>query len=344
MPPPGLHRFIVLHTIAIVLHLFCAVYAFASSAAYTTPIRLEMRTVTYPTPPLHSVNASYSYYYTDAAVTTFDGPSVAQVHGIVAIVTIIMHLFVYLPVHLLYAANVWNQAFFAPRWIEYAISCTLMSLASSATAGARDVNNLITLALVGILIQAFGCLIEQFRSLATPLFTIGSLLNLAASYSTLWYLFSSFNDFSWIQSLEVVAYAFFYGLFPLNCIIDARYRPNFQRTEWIYNSLSLTSKFGLFWLQVGEVERVVYDSHWSYVQIWGLGIAIPCLMLCVAAWLAPARPRLVFDTNPNPPFPRLRRLITSKVATLPSQTTPCEGHPVMQSRSRRFDHVLRARR
>lgn len=300
-------RFVALHVVAITLHLACGSYAFASSAGRETPIRLLLKTVRYPTPSEYTY-APYSYYYTDAEFWEFDAPSVAYIHGFVAFFTAAVHAFVYLPTHLYLSGMVWNQGFFVPRWVEYAVSCSLMSIASTMSAGNDDFNIVVNLSLQGMALQAIGALIEQHRESHLPLFVVGTLINFGTSYSSLWYFLSTGEGFNLVQSIEIAAYGFYYGLFPLNSLYDARRRPNFQRTDWIYNVLSLTSKLALFWIQVGETERVLYDSSWSHVQIYVLGIALPLVLLCVLIVLAPSAEHRTFQEAPNESLHLLRHV------------------------------------
>ena len=327
-------RFLLLHAIAITLHLGCAGYAFASNASRQTPTRLELRRVRYLTSPEGDFE-----YYVDARVHEFDGPSVAQLHGIVAFFTAIVHASVYLPIHAFHSNIVWRQGFFLLRWVEYAVSCTIMSISSSITAGTRDINVIVVFVLLGVVLQCIGAIIEQEKRLYAQLFLVGGLVNAASSYSTLWYLFSSYSDFNIVQTLEVAAYAFFYALFPINCWYDAVYRPPFCQTDWIYNILSLTSKFALFWLQVGEVERVLYDGAWASFQIYGLGLVLPLAFLALASRGAP-RCEVEKDGRAEEHASAYVRLL-GRLARL--RITPAIAPPtcVPPARLRRFGHIVR---
>ena len=315
-------RFVSLHLFAIIVHTVCAVYAFTTNSSLDSPLRLESKRVRYPTPETYEY-APYTYYYTTVSEHTFDGPSVVQIHGVVAVFTVFMHMLIYLPTHIYFSNIVWNQGYYFPRWIEYSVSCTLMSIASSMSAGNSDLNLVVVFSILGVALQGIGALTEQQKRLYIPLIGLGTIVNLAISYGTLWYLFGSYTEFNTVQTIEVLAYGFFYGLFPLNCFLDARDRPNFQRTDWIYNVLSLTSKFGLFWIQVGEVERILYNTPWTNVQIYLLGIVFPFSLLVLCIWAAPSSEVIRFDVaDKDTPFRWLRRIATLTVFPEDRSTYP----------------------
>lgn len=290
-------RFITLHVIAIALHTTCLTYSIFTPAAFTTAIPVSLRRVTYDgangtdITDITDETSETNVYYQTISTLAFHIPSVILLHGIVALVTILFHAIVYIPVHRYMASTVWTQRHFAPRWLEYAITCTMMTIASATSAGNRDFNAVVSIALGGIALQAIGCCIEQSRSrrrTVFSLFAIGTLLNFASSWSTIWYLLSATSrEYQWI---EFVAYSFFYALFPLNCYLDTTKsrRDRFIVTDWIYNVLSLSSKFALFWLQVGEVEARLYPNElWPRVQIYVLGILFPLAMLGIGIRASP---------------------------------------------------------
>ena len=285
-------RFLALHALAVGVHALCAAYAFGGGAhaeAAETSIPTRLSRVRYD-------GASASYYETTEEWDVHL-PSVVYLHGAVACVTAAFHALLYAPAHWAYGPVIWAQGYFAPRWVEYAITCTLMSVSSLASSGPTSLTTVASAVCGGAALQAIGCAIEQRKETARFLLLVGGCVNAGTSASTVWYVLTS-TGVSAPQVLEFAGYTFFYALFPLNCALDAtERRGRFVRTDWMYNVLSLTSKLALFWLQVGEVERKVRPGPRSEFQVYGLGIALPLLLLAAGVSLAPS--------SAAPPPPRL---------------------------------------
>lgn len=270
-------KFLYAHVVAAVLHALCALYAYTSPSAFSTPIPVMLNKVTYDGPGYYDVSETISFHL----------PSVIVIHGIVALVTLCFHVTVYLPCYAYYSHTIWSQGFFAPRWLEYSVTCTLMTLASVASAGTSDFTTLTALLFFGIALQGVGAAIEQRKELVSYLLAVGGFIYVGTLVGTAWHLISAPQP-SAVQVFEFIAYGFFYALFPLNCIADARYRAGkFIRTDWFYLVLSVTSKFALFWLQVGETEHRASPGWWPNVQIALLGAVVPLCMLVAGVRLAP---------------------------------------------------------
>lgn len=286
-----MRQFFRLHMLAILAHLVCAVYAFMTQSSYDTLLTAEV----------HRVSFEDSYYFTKGDTMSFTFPSVGLLHGIVAIITLCFHIFIYIPVHYSHAQKVWLQGFFAPRWIEYSLTCTLMTLASVQSSGNLDLNLLITIAFASVALQLIGLCIEQLKDQWRILLFIGLVIEFAISWPLIWYNFTT-SGITVSQFVELSAYSVFYGLFPLNCVMDAVYRKDcFVRTDWFYNVLSLTSKFALFWLQVGDVERTLYGGIWPELQIYVLGLILPFMLLAIGIFTRPSC-TLNLDQQPNTTF------------------------------------------
>jgi hypothetical protein len=276
----GSNIFVILQTVSIILHTSCAIYAFTSEFAFTAPIPAKLARVNYqPT--------NESLYFTTISETVIYIPSVIVIHGIVAIVTVLFH-FIYIPIHYKFSKLVWDQSFLTIRWIEYSITCTLLSISSTMTNGTTDFNVLISIIFYGLALQLIGCIIEQNKRNYRPLLFLGSLIGLANAYSSIWYITTADEIYS-NKLIEFLAYTFFYNLFPLNCLLDAIYRKNcFKRTDWFYIILSLSSKFSLFWLQVVDVERKIEDNITNTLKIYILGIILPSIILLLGVYYAPS--------------------------------------------------------
>ena len=287
-PPEESHsemrrRFLSLHALAIGVHALCAAYAFGGGAhaeAAGTPIPTRLHRVRYD-------GASPSYYES-IQEWNVHLPSVVYIHGSVACVTAAFHALLYAPAHWAYGTVIWEQGFFAPRWVEYGITCTMMSVSSLSSSGPTSLTSVASAVCGGAAMQAIGCAIEQRKETARFFLLVGGCINAGTSASTVWYVLTS-TGASAPEVLEFVGYTFFYALFPLNCALDATERGGrFVRTDWLYNVLSLSSKLALFWLQVGRVERKVMPGPGTDFRIYGLGIALPLLLLAVGVWWTPS--------------------------------------------------------
>jgi hypothetical protein len=239
-----------------------------------------------------------SPYFSDATDLRFQIPSVIIIHGVVAVITIFFHTFVYFPIHRYYSNIVWTNQFFAVRWIEYGLTCTLMTIASVLSSGTVDFNLIVLVIFSGIALQFMGCCIEQFKiiNIYRSFFVVGVLIQFGTSWTILWGYFSGTSDASvW---LEAMIYLFYYSLFAVNNITDVLFRKQcFVQTDWYYNVLSLTSKVALFWIQVGGVERTVNGGIWPEIQIYALGTAIPFVFLFVGYILRPVCIKIVHNNR-----------------------------------------------
>lgn len=275
-------QFLFLHIFALLLHTTCTIYAFSLSLSYETPINTIVERVSYN-------NLSYDTYYKVDSTYKYNIPSVILIHGIVAFITIVFHLLFYIPIHYKFGNTVWDQGYFTLRWIEYSFTCTLMSLSSIMTSGTDELLTVFSIMIYGTALQLIGCCIERMRYACWFLFAIGSLINLGTSIPSFWYVASAPST-SNIQIIEYVAFIFFYALFPINCLADATNssrKNKFYKTDWIYNVLSLSSKFGLFWLQVGEVEMKYNSNAWTFTEVYVLGILFPILLLVIGIYNTP---------------------------------------------------------
>lgn len=303
-----MRQFLWLHAFAIALHTWCAVYAFTTSVSVIIPT--ELRRVDY--------DVDSTRYYRDVETLSFHLPSTTVLHGIVALITIGFHLCIYVPIHTFIGPVVWSQGYFTWRWLEYSLTCTLMTIASVTSAGSIDFNVVVSLVFYGAALQLLGCIIEQRKQDYRVLLFTGFLIGYGNSHSSGWYVVTSPSPDT-LQWLEFSAYAFFYALFPWNCIQDARRRRGkFVQTDWIYNVLSLSSKFGLFWLQVGEVERKATPGAWPEFQVFGLGIVLPLLFLLAGVALTPTSEVCIPCSTS---YPRLENIAKLRVTTCPVPKT-----------------------
>ena len=297
-------RFVAAHCVAVLLHVGCALYAFSTPHAYTTQIPCYLERVRYG-----GGEEGGGHYYEKEEVLSTPLPSVIVLHGVVALVTTAFHLVVYIPAHAYHSDLIWSQGYFPIRWLEYSITCTLMTMSTFASAGTDDLTVVWAAIFYGVALQCMGCAIEQRKETVYFFLFVGGGIQLGMSISTLWYIVSS-PRVTAPHVLEYVSYVFYYACFPANSYLDAvRRRGNFVRTDWLYIVLSLSSKVGLFWLQVGEVERSVSSStpSWPDVQIFGLGIVLPLLLLVVGVSLSPpsssslsSSDQLPFPSSPPP--------------------------------------------
>lgn len=281
-------QFLALHVVAISVHTICFIYSLA--AIGDAPIKSILRTVRY-----NSVDS----YYTLQKEIELNLPSVMLLHGVVALVTALFHAFLYLPMHYRFAQNIWTQGFFALRWVEYSITCTLMTLSSVMSSGTEDFNSAVTVIISGVALQLIGCTIEQLKEQWKVLVVIGLCVEFAVVWSLVWYTLTSttLDRYQWI---EVLSFLFYYSLFPLTSVIDAAYRKAcFVKTDWTYNVLSITSKFALFWLQVGKLKRP--PDRNTELQVYGLGVTLPFIVLLCGVYLTPSCGKIDGKADKQPP-------------------------------------------
>lgn len=281
-----MNAFFYLHAFAITIHLSCGLYAFATPSAYESEFKMDLTYVDF------SNRTDSSPYFSKREGLTFAFPSAILLHGIVAFVTAFFHLVLYVPLHYGFANTIWNvkRALWV-RWVEYSTTCTLMTIASLLGNGTTDFHMIMTAVFSGVALQAVGANVEQLKSLGRTatfsLFAIGVLIEMGTTWTVLWVHLSSTST-SVTDLLEVTAFVFYYSLFAVNNLYDALYRKTcFVRTDWFYNVLSLTSKVSLFWLHVGEVQRVFYPGPWPHVQIYVFGILFPLFVLAACVRIAP---------------------------------------------------------
>ena len=260
--------------------MFCLFYSIFSTSGYESAQTIYLKEITF-------MNLSIEDpYFRELSEKEGSFPSVVFLHGFVALITILFHMFLYFPIHYKLSASVWKQGFFTIRWIEYAITCTLMSISSLVSSGTNDLITILSFVFSGVALQIIGALIEQLKDQWKILLFVGVLIETNISFSLIFYsLVSSSTE---LQIIELIAYIVFYSLFPLNCVLNAGFDIPFQQTDWYYNVLSLSSKFGLFWIQVGEVHRNLYtNSLWSFIQIYVLGVFFPVIFLIFGYLLRP---------------------------------------------------------
>ena len=273
-----------LHTLAATVHALCAVYVFSTPVYYDRSIMLTAVRVSF---------TRTSFRPVDTVVLHI--PSAALLHGIVALVTALFHILVYIPLYRsTLAQQVWNRGYLSVRWVEYAITCTIMSVAASTTSGDDDLNHVIALILSGIALQMIGACVEQNQRAAAALLAIGGLINASSSYPTVWYILTAEHstETKWVA---FIAYTVYYALFPLNCLWNVVYRVDFKQTDWVYALLSLSSKTALFWIEVGQ----------NNFQVYVLGVMLPFVVLVVGVRIKP-----LTDTIGAPPSKFLKYIIT----------------------------------
>lgn len=272
---------------AALVHAACFAYVFTDADVLGASIPVDLVRVAFGN------TTEANRYYRVHEVLSFSMPSVAFLHGVVAFVTALAHVFVYFPVHARLRETVWcRRRALSLRWVEYSITCTIMTIASALSSGTSDLNYVVGTACTGVCLQAMGFAVEQTK--ATPIwrffFAVGCVLELGLAWTVVWNNLSSVGG-SVHHWIETAVYMFYYGLFALNCFVDAAYAVPFYTTDWVYTMLSLTSKVAFFWIQIGDVDRKIHgESPWTSVQIYVLGCALPLVLLCAGVvW----RPRSV---------------------------------------------------
>lgn len=263
----SLRSFTILHTLAVVLHTSCFAYVVTKPHG-RYPFTMQIETFDYT-----HLDDAQPYYrpLEEMQVTAF---SVYSLQAFVAITTAVFHSLVYLPIVCTCSEVVWfERKALAVRWVEYALTSTALALSSTLKSGVASVHFVVALVCSSVVLQALGFCIEQLKHLWPTFLCMGVLLQIGTAWPVVWTTLTGTTDAS--QWIETAAFLFYYSLFAINCISDARGRA-FVSTDWTYNVLSLTSKLALFWLQVGDLERTTStDVLWPTVATIALGIVAP---------------------------------------------------------------------
>ena len=287
------HKFLALHFVSLATHIACAAYAFTSPATWDTPIDIPFTKISYS-------NRSESHpYFTRKEGINVSFPSVGVVHGVVAVITAFFHVFAYIPIYSFRAKDVWHNRRLSIRWIEYAFTCSLMTVATLSSSGATAAESVVSAFVGGVPLQLVGLQIERKRGDWKTLLLIVLLVQSSISVPILWLTLSSESGGS--EWIETTFYLFYYSLFAVNCALDARRdKDDFVITDWVYAVLSVTSKNALFWMQVGAVERYAGGQEqgraWPNFQVYFLGMFLPFVLLVCLVRLSPD-PKNIYERN-----------------------------------------------
>ncbi len=239
----GLRRFNIAMGL---LHFFQAVLLLAISNSFTLPI-----------------TSSFLKYNT---VTQQLDPTLQVVYNLPIAPMIALFLFISATDHIIlstprafkwYVANLENHINYA-RWIEYAVSSSVMIVVISMLVGIYDIVSLIAIFSVNACMNLFGMLMEMFNQKRdkvnwTP-FIFGTLAGLVPWIGITIYLIGSGSSSS--ASVPTFVYFIFISLavfffsFAFNMILQYRKVgkwKNYLYGEYIYIVLSLVAKTALAW-------------------------------------------------------------------------------------------------
>ena len=239
----GLRRFNIAMGL---LHFFQAALLLAISSSFTLPI-----------------TSSYLKYNT---VTQHLDPTLQVVYNLPIAPMIALFLFISASDHLIlatprafkwYVANLENHINYA-RWIEYAVSSSVMIVVISMLVGIYDIVALISIFSVNACMNLFGMLMEMYNQKRdkvnwTP-FIFGTLAGLVPWIGITIYLIGSSSSSSasvpTFVSFIFISLAVFFFSFAFNMILQYRKVgrwKNYLYGEYIYIVLSLVAKTALAW-------------------------------------------------------------------------------------------------
>jgi hypothetical protein len=231
---------IVFHTAAALVHLACFVYGMWLSAG----TKFDKRP-----PSTKIVRTHYNYartdyssasYYYSPLVKTYEEafPSPLLMHTIVASCTFVSHT---LQALLLYFDSPWynlndieEKQRNPVRWVEYAITATLITLANAASTGEMGVPLFSCIVAAGVVQQLIGLILERLRVKATQvlsatdrdqilnhrlLYGMGGVLQLGVTVFLVQRITPP-SEVGNLQSSGTVVYAVFYSLFGLLAFVD----------------------------------------------------------------------------------------------------------------------------
>lgn len=285
----------VLHAGAVAVHLGCFVYGLIVLSEYDS------------VKPTELFFARYDYRYYEIAPgywlpwksNTWWFPSPALMHTIVSGLTTASHA---------YQIGMIAKGTYGPlngptpiranpiRWVEYAITATLMTLANTSASGILPIELAVCVLAMGIAQQLMGHLLEISRGQRGQqrvFAVVGWLLQFGTGILLVYRTFSSRPPQDDVQLMLTVSYAVFYGLFGLLCISDTfqwtipcggksppPIFPNYWKVDALYVVLSITSKQSLFWLALGDArDRFMEDNNLAMPDTWVLGVLFPGVLL-----------------------------------------------------------------
>ncbi len=188
------------------------------------------------------------------------------------------------------------------RWVEYAITATLMSAFGNTAVGISDFYYFLKTVFTGVCLQAVGYVIELL-DVASPrdgrLFNImwwvlGFGLNLPSIGILLYQIFASHTGSSQRLFIEnCVPFAVWYNTFGLVAMYaykkEGKFRDKFYSERW-YTVLSLSTKLAVFWLGFGTFKKISEDNHvsgragvdWDAVRYSAM--SLPAAVVLVYIW------------------------------------------------------------
>jgi len=303
---------VVLHTVAIALHIFSAYVGFSiDSTSFKHSLVYEQRQYrkigNYSTNltnacTLHS-NTIVNTYTTICSDNVWDGVVWLSVMEIITAVFHLLYIlecvcemplnydFIELKAHPL-------------RWIEYSCTATIITLATLSGIGERSLITFIIVGMLSPITHACGALAEIVfanrystnRGIIKWLFILGCIpqiiifVIIAANIITTTSgvvmenkTTSTFNKWQ-IQS---IVYSIHYLVFPVIFIIYIVGKMTFEMSEICYVSASIGSKMALFWLVIStlniyaEKYNIMETSNISWDAVWWVSLFVPPIITVI---------------------------------------------------------------
>lgn len=178
------------------------------------------------------------------------------------------------------------------RFIEYAITATLLTQCVAVTSGATQIEGFIMITGASIALQTFGIALERMEDTVGKITLLfgGFTLQIFLVTTIGWHVNTSYSMQQWIAA----AYTMYYTLFGINSALHTFSVSKWNEDTWaeyVYIILSVCSKTALFWLVFGEVHRsyiMINDPSvdWRAVQISASVVPLIALPLAIScAWL-----------------------------------------------------------
>lgn len=220
----------IVHFALAIIHL---VVAIAVGAALHDEINTTAQDVFFTTPTIKDDGDSGGFEITTETEVLFR-VSPILIHVIVSALTGFSHLTSFFA----YSDNgVCKMRPNKIRWVEYAVTATLMTLSGYISLGEGDIMFLTTITLLGFALQFCGYLIEQNVATAWyPIFMVALFIELAIVLPMI-ILTDQIQNRKQGLVVSMVFYGFYYSLFAINCLHDA-WRFNNPRGD-MWESLKL---------------------------------------------------------------------------------------------------------
>ena len=207
----------VVHIVLFAYHLAIGLYVFLDLNSYIEESRIDVYT---RIPEVTVANGIYAVS-ADRKHQLFR-VSPIEIHALVSCLTALSHFASFM-------VYKYGLRVFRPnpiRWIEYAITATLMTISGFIGIGNGDLFFLLSISLLGVILQYCGYKIEETacRNQWWPYFSLGVVIEIAIALPLIYGTAAASRETGSLGlTVILVCYMFYYSLFAVNSFFDAYY-------------------------------------------------------------------------------------------------------------------------